>query len=112
MPETTGAIRATLIMSGDLQAHSKIEVGSNRSFGLVFFAVFLVVGLWPLLGDGGVRAWSLIVAGLFLFFSFFFSEVLRPLNVLWFRFGMLLAKVVNPIRTGRFVTRLDPSRNR
>lgn len=84
-------------MSSDLQEHSKVEVGSNRSFGLVFFVVFLLIGLFPLLGDGGVRLWSLIVAGIFLFFSFVFSEVLRPLNVLWFKFGMLLAKIVNPI---------------
>lgn len=84
-------------MSSDLQEHSKVEVGSNRSFGLVFFVVFLLIGLFPLLGDGGVRLWSLIVAGVFLFFSFVFSEVLRPLNVLWFKFGMLLAKIVNPI---------------
>jgi hypothetical protein len=84
-------------MSSELQAHSKIEVGSNRSFGLVFFAVFLLIGLYPLLGGASVRLWSLVVAGVFLFFSFFFSNVLKPLNVLWFRFGMLLSRVVNPI---------------
>ncbi len=84
-------------MSSDLQQHSQVEVGSNRSFGLVFFAVFLVIGLFPLLGDGPVRLWSLIIAGIFLFFSFVFSEVLQPLNRLWFKFGMLLAKIVNPI---------------
>lgn len=84
-------------MSSDLQAHSKVEVGSDRSFGLVFFVVFLLIGLYPLAVGGAVRLWSLIVAGVFLFFAFFFSWVLRPLNVLWFRFGMLLARIVNPI---------------
>lgn len=84
-------------MSSDLQQHSEIEVGSNRSFGLVFFVVFLLIGLYPLIGGNGVRLWSLIIAGVFLFFSFVFSEVLRPLNTLWFKFGMLLAKIVNPI---------------
>jgi len=84
-------------MSSELQEHSKIEVGSNRSFGLVFFTVFLVIGLYPWLQDEPVRLWSLIVAGVFLFFSFVFSSVLRPLNVLWFRLGMQLAKIVNPI---------------
>lgn len=84
-------------MSSELQGHSKIEVGSNRSFGLVFFVVFLLIGLYPLLDGGAVRLWSLIVSGVFLFFSFVFSNVLTPLNVLWFKFGMLLAKIVNPI---------------
>ena len=84
-------------MSSEFEGHQKIEVGSNRSFGLVFFAVFLLVGLFPLLGGEPVRLWSLIIAGIFLFFAFFFSSVLKPLNVLWFRFGMLLATIVNPI---------------
>ncbi len=84
-------------MSSELRAHQEIEVGSNRSFGLVFFVVFLLIGLYPLLGAGPVRIWSLVIAGVFLFFSFFFSEILRPLNILWFRLGMLLAKIVNPI---------------
>ncbi len=84
-------------MSSDLHGHQKIEVGSNRSFGLVFFAVFLLIGLYPLLGGGPVRSWSLIIAGTFLFFAFFFSWALKPLNVLWFRFGMILARIVNPI---------------
>lgn len=84
-------------MSGDLEGHSKIEVGSTRSFGVVFFLVFALIGLYPLLGGGSVRLWSLAISGVFLFFAFFFSEVLQPLNRLWFRFGMLLAKIVNPI---------------
>jgi hypothetical protein len=84
-------------MSGDLEGHSKIEVGSTRSFGIVFCIVFALIGLYPLLGGGPVRVWSLIISGLFLFFAFFFSGVLQPLNKLWFRFGMFLAKIVNPI---------------
>lgn len=84
-------------MSSELQQHAQVEVGSNRSFGLVFFVVFLLIGLYPMIDGADVRPWSLIVAGAFLFFAFFFSNVLRPLNVLWFRFGMLLAKIVNPV---------------
>lgn len=84
-------------MSSELQQHADVEVGSDRSFGLVFSVVFLLVGLYPLIGGDGVRTWSLIVAGIFLLSAFFFSQVLRPLNLLWFRFGMLLARIVNPI---------------
>jgi hypothetical protein len=84
-------------MSSDHQGHSKIEVGSTRSFGIVFCVVFALIGLYPLLGGSPVRIWSLIISGVFLFFAFFFSSVLQPLNVLWFRFGMLLARIVNPI---------------
>ena len=84
-------------MSSEHQGHSKIEVGSTRSFGIVFCVVFALIGFYPLLGGSPVRIWSLMISGVFLFFAFFFSSVLQPLNVLWFRFGMLLAKIVNPI---------------
>ncbi len=84
-------------MSSDHQGHSRIEIGSTRSFGLVFFTVFLLIGLYPLLHGQATRLWALVMAGVFLFFSFFFSGVLQPLNKLWFRFGMLLARIVNPI---------------
>lgn len=84
-------------MSSDFEGHSKIEAGSTRSFGIVFAVVFLLIGLYPLLKDAPVRIWSLAIAGVFLFLAFFFSSVLQPLNILWFRFGMLLARIVNPI---------------
>lgn len=84
-------------MSSELHGHSRIEVGSTRSFGIVFAIVFGLIGLYPLLGGSPVRLWALLVGGVFLFFAFFFSDVLQPLNRLWFRFGMLLARVINPI---------------
>ena len=31
-----------------MTSDSKIKISSNRSFGLVFFVVFLIVALWPL----------------------------------------------------------------
>lgn len=84
-------------MSSELQGYSKIEAGSTRSFGVVFAIVFGLIGLYPLLGGFPVRLWALVIGGVFLFFAFFFSEVLQPLNRLWFRLGMLLASIVNPI---------------
>lgn len=84
-------------MKSEYEGHSTIEVGSARSFGIVFCIVFLLIGLFPLLSGGPLRLWSLAVAGVFLFFALFFPSALQPLNVLWFRFGMLLAKIVNPI---------------
>jgi hypothetical protein len=84
-------------MDSDRQAYSNIEVSSTRSFAIVFCSVFTVIGLYPLIRSGEVRVWSLAVAGVFLFFSFFFTSVLQPLNVLWFRFGLLLGRIVNPL---------------
>ena len=77
--------------------NKKIEKSTNRSFGLVFFIVFLIIGLWPLAHDGSVRFWSLIIASIFLFLGILNSKILTPLNVLWSKFGELLGIVIAPI---------------
>lgn len=73
---------------------------SDRGFGLVFAAVFAVVALWPLTGDGGVRLWSLGVAAGFALVALARPRLLAPLNRVWTRFGLLLHRVVNPLVTG------------
>lgn len=84
-------------MTTESQSFSDIKVSSTRSFAVVFCVVFAVIGLLPLVSGSGVRVWALAVSAVFLFFTFFFTSVLQPLNVLWFRFGMLLSRIVNPI---------------
>ena len=79
---------------------SKIKIGSNRNFGLVFFFVFLIVGLWPLLNEGSFRIWSIIIGIIFLILGLTNSKLLTPLNILWFKFGILLGSVVAPIVMG------------
>ena len=79
---------------------SKIKVGSNKNFGVVFFIFFLIVGLYPLINDEGFRLWAVILSFLFLLLGLLNSRVLTPLNILWFKFGMLLGKFVSPIVMG------------
>jgi hypothetical protein len=81
----------------EFDRHHTEKVGSERSFGLVFAAVFCVIGLWPLMGGHPVRIWSLAIAAVFLALAFARPAVLRPLNLLWFRFGLLLGRIVSPI---------------
>ena len=73
---------------------------SNRSFGVVFFIVFLIIALYPLLYDHSIRIWSIIVAFTFLFFGLLNSALLTPLNSIWFKFGLLLGKFIAPIVMG------------
>jgi len=77
-----------------------IKIGSNRSFGIVFFVVFLVISLYPLINDDNLRIWSLIISLIFLFLGLTNSKLLTPLNKIWFRFGIFLGKVVSPIIMG------------
>ena len=79
---------------------SKPKISSNRSFGLVFFFVFLIVSLWPLLNENPLRIWSIIIAIIFLILGLMNSKLLTPLNVLWSKFGILLGSIVAPIVMG------------
>jgi len=80
-----------------MKTDPKIKISSNRSFGLTFFFLFLIVSLWPLMSDGQIRLWSLIVCLIFLVLSFVKSSLLQPLNQLWFKFGILLGSIIAPI---------------
>ena len=79
---------------------SKIIVGSNKSFGIVFCIFFLIVSLYPLINDQGIRIWSLILSSIFFILGIQNSRLLTPLNILWFKFGMLLGRFVSPIVMG------------
>ena len=74
-----------------------VQVGSEKSFGIVFAVVFVIIALIPLKDGLAVRWWALPVAGCFLFAAYFAQSLLRPLNLLWFKFGLLLYKIVNPV---------------
>ena len=75
----------------------KIKIGSNRSFGVVFFIVFLVVALLPLLNGNSIRIWSIILSLIFLILGLLNSNILFPLNRIWFKFGIILGSIVSPI---------------
>ena len=77
-----------------------IKISSNRSFGIVFFVVFLLIALYPLTYGGEIRIWSLIISLIFLTLGLLNSKILAPLNKIWFKFGILLGKIVSPLIMG------------
>ena len=79
---------------------NKIKIGSNRSFGIVFFIVFFIISLFPLLKGNDIRIWSLLVSLIFLALGLINSNILSPLNKLWFKFGLLLGNFISPIVMG------------
>lgn len=78
----------------------KTQVSSNRSFGVVFFVVFLIISLYPLLNQESIRVWALIISFIFLFLGILNSILLSPLNFIWYNFGLILGKFVSPIIMG------------
>lgn len=76
-------------------------MGSERSFGIVFAIVFAIIALWPLVfHGGGIRLWAAAIAVAFLVIGFAAPHLLKPLNRLWFLFGLLLSKIISPIVMG------------
>ena len=77
-----------------------IKISSNRSFGIVFFIIFLLIALYPLTYSQDIRIWSVIISIIFLVLGLFNSKILTPLNKLWFKFGIFLGKIISPIIMG------------
>ena len=77
-----------------------IKISSNRSFGIVFFIVFLLIALYPLIYSENIRIWSLIISLVFLLLGAINSRILTPLNILWMKFGLFLGKIISPIIMG------------
>jgi len=84
----------------NFERRGEVKGGSDRSFGIVFAVFFAIMALWPLLGEGAVRLWALLLAAAFLAVALVRPALLAPLNRLWTRFGLLLHKLVNPLVLG------------
>ena len=79
---------------------SKIKISSNRNFGLVFFVVFLIVGILPLTSGESIRIWSTTISFIFLILGLVNSKLLTPLNKLWLKLGIILGSIIAPIVMG------------
>ena len=80
--------------------YKDIKIGSNRSFGTVFFVVFLLIGLWPILKGNELRIWSIAISLIFFILGILNSKILTPFNKAWFRFGIFLGNFISPIIMG------------
>ena len=77
-----------------------IKISSNRSFGIVFFVVFLLITIYPLTHGGDIRIWSATISFVFLVLGLLNSSILTPLNKIWFKFGIVLGKIISPLIMG------------
>ena len=73
---------------------------TNRNFGIVFTIVFLIISFWPLLKNGDIRYWSLIIAFIFFILALINSKILTHLNKAWMKFGLILGKIFSPLVMG------------
>ena len=73
---------------------------NNKSFGILFFIVFLLIAIWPVINSEPIRIWSIIISILFLILGITNSKILTPLKRGWIKLGEILGKVVAPIIMG------------
>jgi len=79
---------------------SKLRIGTNRSFGIVFSIFFLIISLWPLKSGNELNLFLLLISAIFLLLGLTNSKLLSPLNIIWFKFGLFLGKMVSPVVMG------------
>lgn len=89
-----------ITMSEKSHSSQQVKPPSERSFGIVFTVVFLLIAFYPLIDSQSIRGWALAVALVFAALAVFVPRVLTPLNLAWFRVGLLLHKIVNPLVLG------------
>lgn len=70
---------------------------SNRSFGILFFIVFLVIGLWPIINQNDPNIYLILISIIFLILGLLNAKILSPLNIIWIKIGELLGKIIAPI---------------
>ena len=70
---------------------------SNRSFGLLFFVVFLIIGFWPLKNSENLNIYFLTASVIFLLLGLINSKLLSPLNKSWIKLGEILGTIIAPI---------------
>jgi hypothetical protein len=74
-----------------------MKKSSEKSFGVLFSIVFLLIALWPLVNGETIKVWALFLSIIFLTITFLKQDLLRPLNTIWIKFGELLGKIIAPI---------------
>ena len=77
-----------------------IKRKDNITFGILFFILFLIIGLYPLKSGGTTRIWSLVLSLAFLIITIIRPNLFTFLNKLWIQFGILLGKIISPLVMG------------
>ncbi len=70
---------------------------SNKSFGLLFFIIFLIIGLWPLKNGDNLNVYFIVISGIFLILGLINSRLLSPLHKIWIKLGEILGVIISPI---------------
>ena len=79
---------------------SEVKIGSERSFGWVFAAVFLIIGLMPLTKGREAHGWAVFMGGGLVAVAIVIPKILAVPNRLWFCLGLWLQTLISPLIMG------------
>lgn len=81
----------------EYKQYIEVERGSEKSFGIIFAVVFLLISLYPLGENKDLDLWPLIISLIFFLIAYLAPKVLSVPNKLWFKFGMALGSIFAPV---------------
>jgi hypothetical protein len=70
---------------------------SNKSFGIVFFLFFSILGIYPIWNDDKLNLILISIGIIFLILGIRNSNILTSPNKYWIKFGLVLGKLISPI---------------
>ena len=79
------------------KSNIKINIGTEKNFGLVFSLFFICIGLFPILFSNKINIIFCLISFIFLFFSIFYSKIFYYPNIIWFKFGILIGNLISPL---------------
>jgi hypothetical protein len=83
-----------------IHINNKDKDKDNITFGILFFILFLIIGLYPLISSEPVRIWSIILSLVILTITIIKPNLFTFLNKLWIQLGILLGKIISPTVMG------------
>ncbi len=75
----------------------KITIGSEKSFGIVFSILFMIIAIYPIFIGSSLNIIFFIISIAFIILSFIFPSIFIYPNLIWFKFGKLLGLIISPI---------------
>ena len=90
--------------------YKDVKKKDNITFGLLFFVFLLIFGFYPLNSGGSIRIWSVLLSLVFLIITIIKPNLFTFLNRLWIQFGILLGKIISPVRSEEHTSELQSQR--
>ena len=69
----------------------------NKTFGVLFFLVFALIAVWPMINGLPIRIWAIPFSIIFLILGMMNSKLLTPLKIIWIKLGEILGIIISPI---------------